>query len=585
MKQRLYKGAAVAVTGMLALAACGGGSGGGGTTGGGNTGSNASKTGFASCDTSPNDCNSGTAKQGGSFIYTIEKNISDWNILSADGNTFETAEVLDGVIPSVFIAQPDLSVKLNTDLMVSAEQTSTSPQTLVYKISPKAVWSDGTQITGDDFKYAWQTQDGKHCKDCAVASTSGYDQISKLETSSDGKTVTVTMTKPFTDWQSMFTLVPAHIAKAAISGDLYTPANLAKSFATFKSLPKWSGGPFTIQSFKDNQSVTEVKNPKWYGSGPNLSTLVFRVITDANQEPPALQNNEVQGIYPQPQVDLVSTVKNIPSVIYRIGAGLTWEHFDLNLKNPALKDVALRQAMFTAVDRQGLISKTVGQFAPNIKPLQSHNFMPSQKGYTDVLPSDQGSGNTDAAKKMLTDAGYTGVGTALKDKSGKAVPTFKIRYTTGNAIRAQECQLFKADMAKLGININIVPTDDLGGTLSKNDYDVIVFAWVGTPFVYAGAEQLWTTSAITNGGNYGGYSNSQVDTLLTQAAQETDQSKATQDVNDADKIMSKDAYVLPLYQKPTFLAVYKNMVNIRDNATAVGPPYNDQDWGISASAS
>jgi peptide/nickel transport system substrate-binding protein len=41
--------------------------------------------------------------------------------------------------------------------------------------------------------------------------------------------------------------------------------------------------------------------------------------------------------------------------------------------------------------------------------------------------------------------------------------------------------------------------------------------------------------------------------------------------------MSDDAYVLPLFQKPTFLAVY---ANIRDSATATGPPYNVREWGI-----
>ena len=31
--------------------------------------------------------------------------------------------------------------------------------------------------------------------------------------------------------------------------------------------------------------------------------------------------------------------------------------------------------------------------------------------------------------------------------------------------------------------------------------------------------------------------------------------------------MSQDAYVLPLFQKPTYLAAYKNIANIRDDAT------------------
>ncbi|MFI6492429.1 hypothetical protein [Streptomyces sp. NPDC050564] len=44
--------------------------------------------------------------------------------------------------------------------------------------------------------------------------------------------------------------------------------------------------------------------------------------------------------------------------------------------------------------------------------------------------------------------------------------------------------------------------------------------------------------------------------------------------------MVKDAYVLPLYQKPTVLAVQTRFVNMRDNATNVGPPYNTAEWGL-----
>jgi peptide/nickel transport system substrate-binding protein len=48
-------------------------------------------------------------------------------------------------------------------------------------------------------------------------------------------------------------------------------------------------------------------------------------------------------------------------------------------------------------------------------------------------------------------------------------------------------------------------------------------------------------------------------------------------------LLEQDAFELPLYQKPTFLAAYNNIVNLRDDATSTGPPYNVQEWGIKAS--
>ncbi|HEY2673697.1 MAG TPA: ABC transporter family substrate-binding protein, partial [Rugosimonospora sp.] len=124
---------------LLVLTACGGGS--APTTGGGNQGS------LADCASKPNTCNGGTTKKGGTFTYTIEKTISNWNVNSAEGSSFDFVEVLDGVLPGVWNVNPDYSVTLNTDLMVSAEQTSSSPQTIVYKIKPDAVWNDGAPVS------------------------------------------------------------------------------------------------------------------------------------------------------------------------------------------------------------------------------------------------------------------------------------------------------------------------------------------------------------------------------------------------------------------------------------------------------
>lgn len=566
---------------LIGAAACGGG--GGGNGGGGGSGTAA---GFAACDKSPNTCNSGKASGSGTLTYSIEKDIPNWNINSSEGNVFESAETLTGVLPQVFVPQPDFTVALNKDLMVSVEQTKTNPQTIVYKIQPDAVWSDGTPITAEDFTFLWKTMNGKDCPKCVVSSTSGYDRIKSVKGSDNGKTVTVTMAKPFADWKAMFGggnnyMYPAHIAKQ--HGDLSTPAGLAKAFEWFgKNVPTYSAGPFKIQKFQSNVAVTEVPNPKWYGDGPNLDKLVFRIITDATQEPTALANGEVDAIYPQPEVDLVDQIKQIQGVDSHIGMGLVWEHFDLNLKNKFLADKTLRQAMFTAIDRKAIIAKTVGQFTNKAEPLNNHNFVPGQNGYKDVVSATgHGSGNVDKAKKMLTDAGYKIQGGKLITPDGKTVSQMRIRYTTGNAIRKNECELFAQQVKPLGIDIKVQPTDDLGGTLVSGDYDVMVFAWVGSPFPFGGAQQNWTTG---QGGNYGHYSNKQVDDLINKAASSTGGPEAIDMLNQADEIMSKDAYVLPLYQKPTFLAVSKKYVNIRDNPTNVGPPYNVAQWGVRADA-
>ncbi|MDQ4093959.1 MAG: ABC transporter family substrate-binding protein, partial [Actinomycetota bacterium] len=423
------------------------------------------------------------------------------------------------------------------------------------------------------------------CPNCAAFTTSGYDQVQSVVGSDNGKTVTVTMSKPFTDWKQLWSggspIYPAHIA--AQHGNLKTPEGLAAAFTWFgANVPKYSGGPFQIDDFKNKESVTLVPNPKWYGQDSKLDRLIYRIITDAAQGPTALQNREVQVLYPQPQVDLVQQVRNIPGVSSFVGLGLTWEHFDLNLNNRFLADPALRTAMFTAVDRQAIIDKTVGQFTDKVRPLNSHNFVPQQSGYEDVISeSGQGSGNVARAKEILAAAGYKINGDQLRTATGRLVPPMRIRYTVGNQIRQTECELFAQQVKPLGITVQVVPTDDLGATTSRGDYDIVVFAWVASPFAYGGAVQLWTTG---QGNNFGNYSNPDVDRLIAAAASQTDEAQAKEMLNQADRRLTRDAYVLPLYQKPTFIALYDTIANVRNNSSLDGPPYNVAEWGYRAAS-
>ncbi|ACU76603.1 extracellular solute-binding protein family 5 [Catenulispora acidiphila DSM 44928] len=582
---------AIAAAVALAATACGSSkSGGGSTTGSG--------SGAGTPIADRNSVNAATVKQGGKITWTIEKTVQDWNPLTSLGNTFDYAQTTNGIYPDVYVPQPDYSLVLNTDLMagdpVVTNATSTEPQKIVYKIQPNAKWSDGTPVTADDFIYLWQAQNGTN-PNVDVASTTGYSDVASVTGSDNGKTVTVAFKqdKPFSDWKSLFTsILPAHVAKQ--HGDV------AASFTWLDANPPTvSAGPFEIAPggvSADKSLIKTIKNPQYYGKPANLDEVDFRAITDSSQEPTALANGEVDGIYPQPQLDLVNRVKSIAGVDYHINQGLVWEHIDLNLRNsafggPADADqtqpakVALRQAMFTAFDRLGLLNRTIKQFDSDAAVLNNRMVVPGQPGYQDnasaMYPE---SGDLNKAKQLLTTAGYKGVGTALVDPSGKAVPAFSMRYTVGNQLRQDTCNLFAQAMKQLGITVNVSSTDALGKTLTQSDaqhtYDIIVFAWVDTPFPNSANQPLYTTTTQGNPqSNYGYYSNANVDKWLADATVNPDQTAREKDLNQADAQITKDAYTLPLYQKPTMIAYKNTLGNVRDNPTQIGPTYNIAQWG------
>src|SRR5690606_22389948 len=192
--------AAIGAVATLVLAACGGG-------GGGGDGDPSEDGIYADCKANPNTCNAVPAselQQGGTITFAIEKNIPNWNINSSEGNVFEPALAIKTLLPWTFTTTPDLKMVLNENVLVSAEQTSTSPQTIVYEIRPEAVWNDGTPITADDFVFQWKTMNGKDCPGCAAAQNAGYDQIESITGSNDGKTVTVVFGTPYADWKNLF---------------------------------------------------------------------------------------------------------------------------------------------------------------------------------------------------------------------------------------------------------------------------------------------------------------------------------------------------------------------------------------------
>src|ERR1700733_12398820 len=101
-----------------------------------------------------------SSSSGGTATVALDENLSGLNINTSASSEFVLQEIMNMVWPQAFIVNNKLQPVLNTQLLESADVTSTDPQTVVYTINPKAVWSDGTPITADDFIYNWQTQSG-----------------------------------------------------------------------------------------------------------------------------------------------------------------------------------------------------------------------------------------------------------------------------------------------------------------------------------------------------------------------------------------------------------------------------------------
>jgi peptide/nickel transport system substrate-binding protein len=540
---RLARWAPLLVGVVLVAAGCGGGGGGGGGTSGGTA----------------------NTKEGGTLNYGADQEPTGFNLNTSKDNGTSVANVMINVLPQACHLTPDFGVQMNSDLLDSWEQTSDNPHTIVYKIKQNASWSDGTPVSADDFIYMWKNLNGT-IKDNDVATTTGYDQMKSVTGSDNGKTVTVVYKTPFSDWKSMFCsgtyMLPAHyIGKQPGGWNTGMDKNPEK-------VP--SAGPFVVKNYTPGQSLTIVRNDKYFGAKPHLDSIVFRFLPESTTQPAALQNNEVDMIYPQPQLDLVQQVKALPDVTSQSNLGPTFEHLDMNFKNQFLGDIAVRKAIATGINIDELVKRTVGQFSDKVKPLGNRIWMPFQQPYQDHFTGQYGKGDVAGAQKLLEGAGYTKGSDGIYAKGGKKI-SLRFSTTAGNKLRETQGELLQAQLKQVGIDIKIANLDSqklFGDALPNGNFDIADFAWVGSPFVVSGNRDIYRTGG---GSNYGNYSNPKVDQLFEQAGGEFDQNKAADLTNQADQIITDDMATIPLYNKPTFLGIRNTFVNVNDNATQDGP--------------
>lgn len=179
------------------------------------------------------------------------------------------AAVAELVLPSVAVTAADGSVRLDTDVVRTAEVTMAAPFTVTYTLDRNASWSDGTPITAEDFSYLRDqmlVQPG-------TVDPAGYRLITSIVSRDAGKSVDVVFSRVVPDWMSLFSpLLPSHILKDS-------PGGWTTGLAS--GLPV-SGNRYKMLSYDTvTGEITLVRNDKYWGPQPGPSTAVLRVGTPA----------------------------------------------------------------------------------------------------------------------------------------------------------------------------------------------------------------------------------------------------------------------------------------------------------------
>jgi len=543
-----------------------------------------------------------SSSSGGTATMALDENLVGFNINTSAASEFVLQEIMNMVWPQAFIVNSKLQPVINNQLLESAVQTSDSPQTVVYTLNPKAVWSDGTPITADDFIYNWQAQSGNTAytdvggKPYDDASTSGYNQVQSAVGSNpsggaacapgstadrnvglcpNGRTITVTFKPSFTDWRAIFTdIVPAHIARTVGWNTGFVGPTQAIS-----------GSWYTISSYNENQSLVLTRNPTYWGTPGKLDKIVFQFFSDDSQLVPALQNKEINIFNPSTvKLSIVQTANHVPNTTKVTLPGLEFEHFDFNQSDPYLAKLQVREAIAHGVNRQTIINRTVGEIAKGITPLGSRMLVSTQKGYKGTSYAYSSSTSANLLKELGFKKASDGYFQPNYGPQKGQDLTFTIQSTSGNSIRAQTEELFQAQMKAIGIKINIQNYDAstfFGTNLPTGTYQIGEFAWVTTPFV-SGNQPIYCSYTSTKcAENWTHSANSEVDSLMSQGSAAPSTTQEITDYNKADAVLWQNMVTLPLYQKPQFWAWSNNLKGVLPNTSSVGVTWNAEDWTVS----
>jgi peptide/nickel transport system substrate-binding protein len=205
---------------------------------------------------------------GGTLRWAVDDVPATLNTFQADADA-ATSRVAGAVLPSLFRLDARGRPQPNPAYLESAKVVDTEPrQVVLYRLNQQAVWSDGREIGAADFAAQWRALSGK---DSAywTARNAGYDRIAKIERGHDDLEVKVTFARPYADWKSLFTpLYPKEV--------MGTPDSFNDSA---RSKLKVTAGPFALKKVdREDDEVTLVRNPRWWGSPAKLDKIVLRAV-------------------------------------------------------------------------------------------------------------------------------------------------------------------------------------------------------------------------------------------------------------------------------------------------------------------
>lgn len=444
-----------------------------------------------------------------------------------------------------------------------------------WEILEKAKWGDGKPVICQDFITAHTIATSPTV---SVGEKELWTQVEKIDIDpANPKKCKFTYDKAKWDFYKLaqFYPVPTHLEM-----DVYKKFSKQKegyeknsTYVRNPTNPGLYNGPYVISSVKLGSHVSFAPNPHFYGAAPNIKKVIVKLIPNTGTMEANLRSGTIDMIS-SVGVELdqalafekKARVEALPFEVQYVPS-VTYEHIDLKLENPILKDVRVRKALVTAMNREDLVKALF----EGKQQVAIHNISPKDPWYTDdpkIITTYRYSRRN--AGKLLDEAGWVMGKDGYRYKDGKKL-SLVFQTTAGNKTRELVQVYLQNQWKQSGIEVLIKNEPArvyFGDTMSKRKFEgLALFAWISSP--ENSPRSTLASNAIPNssngwsGQNYHGWKNAKVDKALDAIDLEFDHKKRVALVHDILRAYTDEVPVLPLYYRSDISVIPKNLKNYK----------------------
>jgi peptide/nickel transport system substrate-binding protein len=329
------------------------------------------------------------------------------------------------------------------------------------------------------------------------------------------------------------------------------PATLASAEMITDPTKLTGCGPFKIIT-SDFSTVVLNRNPNYSLTAPsNLEGVEVKIVKDEQTRMVKLEKGEldlVQNLLSRDKLKaLDSRAKNL-NVARRPGLNVTYLGF--NMKDKIAGNIAVRQAIAHAIDREAIIKHLLGGYA-----IPASTILPPNDPY---LNKDIRAPQLDPklAEKLLDEAGF-------KDPDGAGPKErLEIEYkTTTDQTRVSIAKAIAGQLKKVGIKVNVVSMDwgKFKADVEAGRIQMWSLSWIGfkDPDIYRFA--FGSANFPPAGPNRGYYKNEKLDKLLDEGVAQTDMSKRQSIYRDVQQIVANELPYVFLWHEEAFAVTAKSV--------------------------